>query len=85
MNVRLGRARDSFVCCEAENIVMWYKIDGSICLFDSKTGELEQELVHLPVAVPMPVYVTLLEVESLQARILIVLSFRTVSLRRPSK
>jgi WD40 repeat protein len=36
----------TFVCCENENIVICGKIDGSICLFDGKTGKLEQELVH---------------------------------------
>jgi WD40 repeat protein len=36
----------TFVCCENENQVICGKIDGSICLFDGKSGEMEQTLVH---------------------------------------
>lgn len=36
----------TFICAEDQNLVICGKIDGSICLFHGKTGELEQELVH---------------------------------------
>jgi hypothetical protein len=42
--------------------------------FDSKLDSWNRSWYMVPVAVPLPVYVTILEVESLKARILIVLS-----------
>ncbi|PVH85423.1 hypothetical protein DL98DRAFT_451452 [Cadophora sp. DSE1049] len=36
----------AFVDCEHENMVICGRIDGSICLFDGKTGKMEKELVH---------------------------------------
>jgi len=36
----------AFVDCEQEKMVICGKIDGSICLYDGKTGEMEKVLVH---------------------------------------
>ncbi|KAH7393137.1 hypothetical protein BKA64DRAFT_709491 [Cadophora sp. MPI-SDFR-AT-0126] len=36
----------AFVDCENESMVLCGRIDGSICLFDGKTGKMEMELVH---------------------------------------